>query len=238
VIHASPDRAAASVSVFLDDSTVAAVQAVRFKAIAGYLEVPSGEHRVSVRAARAPVGATPLVASPTPSLDPGARYTAIVHGLASTAPRLAIAVSTDTLMQPDAGKARVRFFHALVGLGAVDVCTVAQPARAAVAAAPNRPAQPARAAVPAASVFTNVAYGAFGDYTEVLAGAPVTLQVRAQGAQPCAGAVRGTVTLTPADRAVVTAVAVGRAPAVARQLLVCGDAPVSGPPSCAALPIR
>lgn len=240
VIHASPDRALGSVSAFLDDSAVAAVQGLAYKGIAGYLEVTPGAHGLALRRASAPAAAPPALSLRTDELDAAARYTAVVYGLAAGTPRLAVAVGTDMLGLPEEGKARVRFFHALVGVGAVDLCLAGRPARAA---APNQPAQ---AAVPASPVFANVVYGAFGaaqggQYTDVAAGAPVTLQVRAQNARACTGALRGTVTLTPASASVVTAVAVGRAvgaPPVARELLVCADAPVSGAPSCAAVPIR
>ncbi len=241
VINASPDRGAASVSVFLDGSEVAAVQGLAYRAIAGYVQLPPQAHPVSVRSAAANAPARPLLTAVTAALAEGGRYTAVVHGLAAGAPALALAVSQDSDAQPDAGKSRVRFFHALVGLGAVDVCTAATPARPAQPAAAGRPAQAAQPATPAQPVFTNVAYGAFatvgdapGGYAEVPAGAPVTLQVRAQNARPCTGALRGSVRITPADRAVLTAVAVGRvvgAPAAPRQLLVC-TSPADGAPTC------
>jgi len=240
VIHAAPDRALASVSAFVDDSAVAAVQGLAFKAVAGHLELTPGEHPLVLRRAADAATAAPALAIRTPALAAGTRYTAIVHGLATGTPRLAVAASADSPAEPEAGKARVRFFHALAGLGAVDLCLPARPARPAAAN------QPAAAAVPAAPVFANVAYGAFGsvqgsEFTEVVAGAPVALTIRAQNARPCTGAVRGTVTVTPASGAVLTAVAVGRvvgAPAVARELLVCTDAPLDGAPSCPATPIR
>jgi Domain of unknown function (DUF4397) len=246
VIHASPDRGAASVSVFVDGSEVAAVQSLAYRGIAGAVRLTPSTHPVIVRSAAA--GAATLLTVETPALSEGQRYTAIVHGLAAATPRLALAVSQDSETQPDAGKARVRFFHALAGLGTVDVCTAPVAARPAVAAAAGRPAQAAVAASPAAAVFANVAYGAFSSagesheaYVEVPSGAAITLQVRAQNARPCTGPVRGTVRVTPADRAVVTAVAVGRVvgtPAAPRQLLVCTDAPTDGAPTCTPVAIQ
>ncbi len=104
-------------------------------------------------------------------------------------------------------------------------------------------------AVPAAPVLQNVAYGAFASaehdgqqshYVHVPAGAALTLQVRAHAARPCAGLLRGTVTLTPADQSVVTAVAVGRvtAPLAPRALLLCSDGTYEGAPSCTPVAIR
>lgn len=238
MIHASPDRAASSVSVFIDSSEVAAVQGIAYRSIAGAVRLTPAAHPVVVRSAAA--SATSLLTFDTPELSEGQRYTAVVHGFSAGAPRLAVAIAQDSETQPDAGKARVRFFHALAGLGAVDLCTAAIAARAAQPAAGGRPAQPAIAAAPAAPVFSNVAYGSFAangqeSYAEVASGAAITLQVRAQNARPCTGLVRGTVRVTPADRAVLTAVAVGRlggAPAVPRQLLLCTDAPTDGAPTC------
>lgn len=241
VIHASPDRAAATASVFLDDAQVAAVQALRYKSVAGYLQLPAGEHAVVVRAVGAPATASPALSTRTPGLDAGRGYTAVVHGLTGAAPRLALAASADETTQPEAGKARVRFFHALVGLGAVDICRPGAAATPARPAANGQPAQPARPAQPAEALFANVAYGAFAAYADVTAGHPVTLQIRAQNARPCTGLVRGTVTVNPADRAVLTAVAVGRvagAPPVARELLLCADGAVDGAPTCNAVAIR
>lgn len=239
-IHASPDRGLASVSAFLDDSAVAAVQGIAYKSVAGYVEVTPGDHAVVLRRANAPAGAAPALSVRTDTLDPGARSTAIVYGLTTGTSRLALAAGVDLLGLPEEGKARVRFFHALVGVGAVDVCRPGAPARPAAA---NQPATPA---TPASAVFANVAYGAFGAvqggaYADLPSGAPLVLQLRAQNARPCTGLVRGTVTITPPGASVVTAVAVGRvvgAPAVPRELLVCVDAPVSGAPSCRAVAMR
>ncbi len=144
-IHASPDRGLASVSAFLDDSAVAAVQGLAYKAVAGYLEVTPGDHAVVLRRANAPAGAAPALSVRTDTLDPGARSTAIVYGLATGTPRLALAAGVDLLGLPEEGKARVRFFHALVGLGAVDVC---RPPRRPPA--PPRPTSPRRPRSPRA----------------------------------------------------------------------------------------
>ncbi len=246
VIHASPDRAAASVSVFVDGSEVAAVQGIAYRSIAGAVRLTPQTHPMVVRAATG--NAAPFITADTPALAEAQRYTAVVHGLTAGAPRITATFSQDSEAQPDAGKARVRFFHALVGLGAVDVCTAPVAARPAQPAAAGRAAQPAVTAQPAAPVFANVAYGAFATasgsqdaYAEVPSGSQLTLQVRAQNARPCAGLVRGTVRVTPADRAVLTTVAIGRvvgAPAAPRQLLVCTDAPTDGAPSCTPVTIQ
>lgn len=239
VIQASPDRVNTSLSFYLDSNPVAMVQGLAYKRIAGYSEVIAGDHVINVRGARAAGDSNPAASLPSRAFESGRQHTAIVYGQIMAPPALTLAVDEDDNAQPEAGQARVRFFHALIGQGAVDVClppVAARPGPAPVAAQPATP------------VFANVAYGAFGTpaggqghYFTAPAGRAVTLQIRAQNARPCAGLVRGTVTVNPADRAVVTAVAAGRAvgvPPVARELLVCTDAPLAGSPSCAAVPIR
>lgn len=245
VIHASPDRAAASVDLYVDELPTAIATAVAYRSVTPAVELPAGAHAVHVRPAGAAVTAAPALTAQTPALEGDHRYTVIAHGLVGgAAPHaLAVAADGDSSATPEAGTAHVRFFHAVVGLGAVDLCRPATPARPAAAG------QPARPAAPAAAVVENVAYGAFASaerdgqtshYLPVPAGAAITLQIRADAARPCAGPLRGTVTLTPADQSVVTAVAVGRvtAPAAPRALLVCPDAVTDGAPSCTPIAIR
>lgn len=224
VLHANTDRAAASVDVYLGTVATPVASAVAYKSLVGPVEAPTGEHDVAVRVAGAANTAAPAIAGRTPALEDDTQYTAIAYGAGGTSSRLAFA--HDDLDAPDAGTSRVRFFHALNGTLSVDLCTVAAPGR------------------PARAVFANVAFGAFGDYTAVPAGGPLTLQIRPRGpaaARPCSGPLRGSVSVTVPDGAVLTAVAVGR-PAgpnpVPRELLVCTDRVAEGPPSCTAVAIR
>jgi hypothetical protein len=245
VIHASPDRAAASVDLYLDDATTPAATALAYRGVTATLEVPAGEHAVHVRAAGAAAAAAPAFTGRTPALEGDRRYTVIAHGLVGgAAPHaLALVADADASPTPEAGAAHVRFFHAVVGLGSVDLCRPGTPARPAAAG------QPARPAAPAAALVSDVGFGAFASaehdgatshYVRVPAGAPLTLQIRAHAARACAGLLRGTVTVTPADQSVVTAVAVGRAtaPLSPRALLVCADSAGDGAPSCTPTPIR
>lgn len=245
VIHASPDRAAASVDLYADELPTPIATAVAYRSIIGAVEVPAAEHAIHVRPAGGAVTTAPAFTGHTPALEADHRYTVIAHGLVGgAAPHaLALAADADATTAPEAGTAHVRFFHAVVGLGAVDLCRPATPARPAVAA------QPAVAAVPAAAVVENVAYGAFASatrdgqpshYVAVPAAAPLTIQVRAHSARACSGPLRGTVTITPTDRSVVTAVAVGRttAPLAPRALLLCSDGTYDGAPTCTPVAIR
>ncbi len=224
VLHVNTDRANATVDVYLGDTATPVASALAYKSLVGPVSVPPGEHAVAVRPAGAATTAAPVVQGRTPALDGGAQYTTVAYGGPGLGGRLAF--SQDETEAPEAGNSRVRFFHALTGLLAVDVCTVAAAGR------------------PVAPVFAGVAYGSFGAYTTVPAGGPVTLQVRARltpNLRPCAGPLRGTVAVTVPDGAVLTVVAVGRttgpAPAT-RELLVCTDRVPEGPPSCTAVPIR
>lgn len=218
VIHASPDRAAARVDVYVGSNGTPGASALAYKSPAGPLTVPAGAQDVALRAAGAAGDAAPLLRASTPELEAGRTYTVIAHGLAGNAQNaLGLAAAADDDTAPESGQARVRLFHAVAGLAAVDVCTAPVAARPAAAGRPAVPAAPARAVV------ENAAYGAFTDYVSVPAGAAITLQLRARGARPCAGLLRGTVTLTP--EGVATLVATGRvAPGpnnVARAVLVC-----------------
>ncbi|MEZ4405593.1 MAG: DUF4397 domain-containing protein [Polyangiales bacterium] len=207
VIHAAP-IAEPNVDVYADGAATPAIEGLAFKAVRGYMDLPVGEHTVALRPAGNHDG-DPLVSATTPSLEQDHFYTVIAHGVPGGQPALAITASGDDTTEPPEGQARVRFFHALVGVNAVDVCVAGATARAA-----------------ATPVFANVGYGAWGDYANVPGGNAVNLQVRAQNARPCTGAVIGTVSVTPPAGARATAVAVGNTtatPAVAPELLVCTD---------------
>ncbi len=202
VIHASPAAEAAAVAVYLDGAQTPAIASLAYKAVVGYVEVPVGEHSVDVRPASAAASTPAVVSARTPALEADKTYTVIAHGLVGAQPALALTAAADDPTQPEAGHARVRFFHAGVGAGTVDICLPGANARAAGTA-----------------VFANVAYGAFGSpaggaaggYADVPSGREIVLQIRAQNARACSGRVAGLVRLTPPDRAVLTAIAVGRA---------------------------
>ncbi|MEZ4408269.1 MAG: DUF4397 domain-containing protein [Polyangiales bacterium] len=232
VIHAIP--AAPAVALYVDDATEPAVASLAFRAASPAVEVPTGDRAFKARREGAAADAAPLLTMNVPATEADGRYTVIAYSTSASAG------APDASLSPETGHARVRFFHALQGVAAVDVCVAAVPARPAAA---GRPATPATPAVP---VFTNVAYGHFSSvtvngeaspYASVPAGAEVTLQVRLHAARPCVGALRGTVRLTVPDQAVATAVATGRiAPRVAPELLVCPEG--AGATECSTVPVR
>jgi len=223
MIHASPAPEAASVAVYLDDNATPALNNFAYKAVAGYVEVPVGAHQAAVRPAAAAATTPPVVSVQTPALEADKFYTVIAHGLATGTPALALTPLVDEPQTPPPGQAHVRFFHALAGVAAVDICTPGANARAA-----------------GTPVFTNVAYGAASSYAPVPMGSNVRLQVRAQNARACSGAVAGVVTIPQVpDHGVITAVAVGNAgrPAVTKELLLCSDPPLTGASECTTIPI-
>jgi hypothetical protein len=169
------------------------------------------------------------------SVTTGEPHTAIVVARPAGATQLQADVLHDAAQAPDAGKTRVRFFHAVLGWDAVDVCAPGEDARAA-----------------GTPVFPDARYGratgsqsSFDRYIDMPAGTG-TLQVRQANAEaPCSGRVVGAVDVAaPAggtlDGQNVTLVAVGRAtgrPAVPRAVLLCLDSPAPAP-SCTSLRMR
>lgn len=227
VIHASPDPMAQAVLAYMDNGQTPALPELRYRAAVGYAPVPPGAHAVQ---ARLP-GMSPSMPAPinwnTPDLQAGRAYTIVAHGLASdlSGPQVTFAHEEDAAAAPTPGRANVRFFHALVGGGTVDVCL--------------------GGTTPA---FVGVAYGSFGTahgttgrYVGASPGAQtVTFRAHAPAASPCAGRVVGSVPVQLADGATVTLVAVGRIArgpsAVAPEVLVCNDAP-PGASQCAPVPV-
>jgi hypothetical protein len=113
VAHFSPDTP--GVDVYLDGQRAAGN--VGFRTVTNYLSVPGGEHQLALR----PSGASPAsppVLTGAANLDGGKAYT--VAGLGTRA-QLHVGVFVDALQAPPAGKANVRFVHAVVGANAVNV---------------------------------------------------------------------------------------------------------------------
>lgn len=168
------------------------------------------------------------------TITAGEPHTAVVFSAPDGAAGLSAAVLRDSAQAPDAGKTRVRFFHAVLGWDAVDVCAPGENARAA-----------------GTPVFANAAYGRSpmsqspDNYIDLPAGVS-RLQVRQTSADaPCSGRVVGVVDVAAPEGGTldgqnVTLVAVGRTsgrPAVARAVLLCLDSPAAAP-ACTSLPMR
>ena len=231
ILHASPEPAAASVTVQSDDASTPLASSLVYRSAAGYFDAAPGEHTVNVGSSSgASSGAPALITVHSPALEAGHYYTAVAFGMPTGRHPYALVFAADDSSRPADGHARVRFLHATANEPAVDLCIAGATARA-----------------PGAPVFANVAFGSWGSaaagqgsYAEVPSGAALSLQVRAHGEQPCVGRVRGTFNISPAERAVLTLVSVGHAgrPPVAREIMVCDDAPsVTSTSACQVVPV-
>jgi hypothetical protein len=237
VIHASPDPGLATVAVYVNGSETPAIASLAYRSAAGYAELPPANLNVALRPAAAAAATPAALSGLAQTLESGKHYTVIAYGqrgaTAAAPGGLALASTEDNNAEPEAGHARVRLFHALNGAGAVDLCVPA--------GAPTAPAQ---------AVFSNAAFGRWAPlpsgpelYASVPAGSELTLQLRAHAATACTGRVLGLVTVNPPERAVLTLVAVGRTVAApgrpaSREVLVCTDAPLTGPSLCVPTPVR
>jgi Domain of unknown function (DUF4397) len=225
VIHASPEQFAQIVAAYTDNGQVPVIPELHFGAAEGYLPVPAGVHSVQARVPGMPPTGPAPVNWNTPDMAAGHVYTIIAHGLVSdlSGPQLTFAHEEDELAVSTPGRTRLRFFHALVGGGNVDVCL--------------------NGATPA---FTAAAYGAFanaagvpGHYAASQPGA-VTVTFRAANPAACTGRIVGSVPLQLVDGVSVLLVATGRIArgqtGVAPQVLLCPDtAPQAA--SCTPIPV-
>lgn len=219
VIHAAFDPGAALIGVSFDGADPQ-IASLAYEFASPYVELPAGTHPASLRANDAE-----LIGANLELPAEGGWYTAIAYSTADFP--AAVQLTTDRTDVPADGMAALRLFHGIVGVPAVDVCTPGESARA-----------------DGTPVFTNVQPGSIATaadgsaYVSVPAGAPITLQLRAQHATPCHGRVQGVAQVTPVSGN-YTLVAVGRTtgrPRVDRELLFCADPPASDT-SCAAVAI-
>ena len=224
VIHASPDTMARAVAAYLDNSQTAIVPNLEYRSAAGYNPVPAGTHTVQARLAGMPASTPPALSWNTPAFLAGHAYTIIAHGIASefggNTP-VTFSPEEDSLTAPAPGRTNIRFFHALVGGPAVDVCV--------------------NGTIPA---FVSASYGtwanAFGTSTRYAAASPgaVNVSLRASGGgAPCGGRVLGTVQTSLPDRSNLTVIAIGRSGRGTPEVLVCTDAPLTVPSQCVTAPV-
>jgi hypothetical protein len=117
IAHLSPDTP--GVDVYVDGQR--AVDNVGFRTVSDYAQLPSGPHRLELRPSGAAATTQPVLAA-SQVLEPGRAYTAA--GIGDRA-NLQGVVFLDDLTPPPAGQAKVRFIHAAVGTGNVDVLDAA-----------------------------------------------------------------------------------------------------------------
>ncbi len=142
----------AGVDVYVDGQR--ALGNVNFETVSNYQSIPAGRHKLELRPAGAVATSKPVL-STTRDLASQEAYT--VAGVGANA-RLQGKVFSDDLTSPNPGAAKVRAIHAAVGVPAVDVTLVG-----------------------AASLGTDIAFGAATPYAEVPPGR-YELQVRTHDA--------------------------------------------------------
>lgn len=224
VLHLAAGATGATVSA---SAGPASVSDVAFKSASAYAEMqpPSEQGTVPVQ-----VSAGDATATFEAPYRAGVPATLIVVTNPQDPTQIVVNATEDdptTVM----GQLRGRFVNALLGTEAIDFCLPGGTARE-----PGRP------------IFTGVQYGQVAGtetanhYIPVSLAGGGRLQVRAAAERGCTGRVIGTAEVPPPDPNIahnLTLVVVGRMsgrPAVARELLVCEDAP--NPSACAALPLR
>lgn len=219
VIHAAFDPLAAAVGIAFDGEAPL-ITDLAYQRASDYVELPAGTHALSL------IGAdgSEILAWTAPELTQES-FTTIVLSSAEIMP-VAFAVSADLPEPPGGNFAALRVFHALEGLGTLDVCIAGESARA-----------------DGVLLFRAVAPSSFAGeegarYAELPASGETTLQLRATHARTCHGRVQGVARFTPIAGNRYTLVAVGRdaRPRIDREFLICADPPATDV-SCAAVPI-
>jgi hypothetical protein len=231
VIHASVDSLLASLSVYVDGAPTPIAGGIAAGS-AALTELPPGVHQFGVRPAEGDAATPALFEFTTSSLAEGVPYTFVVHGLAGSAGATLgiVAAADDTAPGASGDTVPARFFHAIAGVGPVDVCKPG--ARTRDAATP---------------IFANVTYGTFGTpsgegargtWANVSTGVASRIQVRsAHASRPCSGNVVGNASIAFDSGAATTLVGTGRHgqgrrdPGTPKQILVCG----AGSASCSAV---
>lgn len=214
LIHAAVTSNAQSVSLVADGGPSTAPTGYEFAS--AYLALTPGEHSLSARANDAELigasftfaeGSSTIVAYSTRDFPVALSH---LEDASATAPE---------------NMAQVRFVHALVGQGAIDLCTPPPTGRG-----------------DGTPILASLAPGTPSDgYLTVSAGVPLTIQLRIQNAHPCHGRTLGVASaFTPASEANYTIVFVGqtgRQHHVSSELLFCADPPALDT-SCATVPVE
>jgi hypothetical protein len=119
VIHASPAAAADSVDVYLD--TVLAIDNFPYLASTGYIQLPTNvDISVNTKGSTGPNDGVVLTI-PANTLENAKDYIVIVHGDGDTEPIEVAFIDTARTSSTQPGLEDVIAFHAIPGLGAVDV---------------------------------------------------------------------------------------------------------------------
>ncbi len=215
LIHAAVESSEQQVALVSDG---ASTPPTTYQFASTYIALAPGHHEVSARANDAElIGAAFELAE--------GLYTVVAYSTGDFP--VALALASDSASTPPSEMAQIRAFHAIVGQGAIDLCT-----------------PPAMPRGDGTAILANIAAGsasaADGGYVSVPGGTELLFQLRAQHATPCHGRVLGTAHgFTPAVGGNYTLVFVGRTSGrhrVAPELLFCADPPAVDT-SCATLSI-
>jgi hypothetical protein len=217
-IHAAFDPSAASLDLTFAGADEP-VSGLHYEFASPYVAIADGSHAVSIASGGTElIQATVDVAAPT-------TYTTVLFS--TTDFPVASRIVADAPDAPEAG-ARMRFFHDLLGQGAIDVCSPG--------ATPREDGTPIFTGVQPASFAETAAHET---YVSIAADQDLPIQLRATHSTPCHGRVIGASHFFPVSGNNYTLVVVGRTrgrPAVARELLFCADPPAEDT-SCATNPI-
>ena len=229
VIHAAGLQNEASLAGGTTDAEEPQYPELAYRVPSAYVEIqPAAGETSATFGFGVPDGAT---VEHTAELEAGSPATIVLMTDAEDAEQLAALTLPD---EPHTvtGQARGRFVNAMVGAESLDLCIPGTSRRAN-----GRP------------VFMNVAYGDFGGipsfpsrYQPLTLAGVERVQIRESSEEtPCSGRIVGHAALPEIDLNVahnLTVVAIGnraRRPRVAKQLLLCEDAPGNG--ACTAIPI-
>ncbi len=215
LIHAAIESRDEAVTLVADGTATSAATGYQFSS--AYLSLAPGEHALSARA-----NDTELIGASFRFAE--GMSTIIAYSTADFP--VALAPAADPSRAPARNSAQVRFFHAIVGQGALDVCSAPESGRG-----------------DGSVIAANVTAGALGapdtGYLSVPGGAELVLQLRAQNATPCHGRVLGMARFTPASESNYTLIFVGRSGRhrIAPELLFCADPPAIDT-SCATVAVE
>ncbi len=174
-----------------------------------------------MRAAGEPPNATPLLNIPTPPFGASEAYTILLYGGQGREPLQAM-VQEDVPVDSDSSRNTLRFFNAMQGAPALELCRLRGPTnRTPVfsgASVGNYGAPHFRPNARHVDAMTNAA--------EVVSNGRVELEVRIAGRTLCSGTKLGTARFVASSGLNGTVVAVGnyRSPRT-RELFMCADAP-------------
>ncbi|MBN8616831.1 MAG: DUF4397 domain-containing protein, partial [Deltaproteobacteria bacterium] len=218
LLHATPASSAASVSLFVGDAAEPIARDITFEAPASYAAAPALASELVVRGGE---GTSPLAALSARPLRPHAAYTVILFGSGTARDPLVAELQEDVPVDSDQSRNTFRFFNAMAGSPALELCRVAGPRRT--------------------PLFSGATVGGYGvphfranatpvdpmsNAVEIVSNGVVELEVYPAGRTPCSGRKLGTARFSASSGLNGTIIAVGTYRTTrSRELFMCADAP-------------